>query len=90
MARHAEVKDERVAAVGVDETVLRPAAEAGHDRAGQPLTEVDRKRAAQIRTPRFDRVQPPPVQDLRKPADGGFDFGKLRHGRDMAEVGQAR
>ena len=42
-ARHAEMEDQRVAAVGVDQPIFRAAAKPGDPRAGQPLAEVDRE-----------------------------------------------
>ena len=77
--RHAEVEDHRVVAIRVDETVFRPPAEARDLRPGQPLAKVLRKRPPQIRAPRFDTCDPPALQHPLKAADGGFDFGQLRH-----------
>ena len=43
VAGHAEVKDERVAAIGIDQAIFRAAAKPGHPGAGQPLAEVLRE-----------------------------------------------
>ena len=73
------MEDQRVAAVGVDQPVFGAAAKPGHARAGQPLAEVHRERAPQVRPPRLDARDPPALEDARKAADGGLDFGKLGH-----------
>ena len=62
----------------------------GHARAGQPLAKVDRQRSAQVGAARLDPVDAPALEHARKAADGGLDFGKLGHRRDMAEAPQAR
>jgi hypothetical protein len=90
MARHPEVEHEGVAAVGFDEPVLGASAKAGHACAGQPLAEIDRKRAAQVRPANLDAADAAALQHTSEAADGGFDFGQLRHGGDMAEPPQAR
>ena len=80
-ARHAEVEDHRVAAVGVDQPIFGAAAEPGHPRAGQPLAEVGRERPAQVGAARLDARDAAGPEHVLQPADGGFDFGKLGHGR---------
>jgi hypothetical protein len=84
------MEDQSIAAVGVDQAILRATPEARDSRARQALPEIDRQRPAQIGAPRLDPLDPPALQDSRQPAHGRFDFGKLRHGGDMAKAGQAR
>ena len=79
VARHAEVKDERLAAVGVDQTVFRAAAKAGHPRADQSLAKVLRKRPAEIGPPCLDALDAAALEDALETADGRLDFGKLGH-----------
>ena len=87
-ARHAEMEDHRVAAIGVDQPIFGAPAEAGDPRAGQPLAQIGRERPAQVGAARLDaRDAGGPSSTRLKPADGGFDFGQLRHGsRDMASA----
>ena len=88
--RHAQVKDYRVAAIGVDETIFRAAAEPRHESPRKALTEVFRESMAQVRSPRLDAGDPPALEDAFQSANGSLDFGKLRHRRDMAKAQQAR
>jgi hypothetical protein len=83
------VKDQSVAAVGGDEAELPAPPERGDGRAGQPLAEIGREGPPQVRPPKLDSGNSPPEQHLLKTSDGRFDFGKLGHHRDMANVGAA-
>jgi len=74
------VEDERVAPVCVDEAVFRAPAETRDARTGKPLAEVFGKRSPKIRPARFDPCNSAAVENARKAADGGLDFGKLGHG----------
>src|SRR5688572_9251466 len=85
MARHAEVKDQSVAAIGADQPEFRPATEAGDGCAREPLPKVERKRPAQVEAARLDPGQAPAVEDSGQAADGGLDFGKLGHRRRYGE-----
>jgi hypothetical protein len=64
MARHPEVEDEAVPAVGVDQPIFGAPPEPDHSSTGQPLAEVDRQRPAKIRPARLDRRQPPTLKHL--------------------------
>jgi len=86
LARHAEVEDHRVAAVGVDQPIFAAAAEASDSRAGHPLAEPFRKRPPEIRAARLYAPQFAAEKNLLKPAYGGFDFRKFWHSADMAKV----
>src|SRR5258705_9437603 len=90
VTRHAEMEAQSVAAVGVDQPVFRAAAEADDPLSRQSLAEVDRQRAAQVGPARLDPLDPAAVEHMGKAADGGFNFGKLGHRRDMAEPPQPR
>ncbi len=89
-ARHSEVEDHRVVAVGVDQPVFRAAAEARHPGARQALAEILRERASQVRPPGFDARDSPAFENSGEATDRCLDFGKLGHGRDMAKQAQAR
>jgi hypothetical protein len=58
MARHSEMEHQGVAAIGVDQSVLRPSAKLRDPRTGQPLPEIDRKSTAEIRSARFHARDP--------------------------------
>ena len=87
---HAEMEDQCVAAIAVDQPIFGPAAKRGDAGPGQPLAKIGRKRAAQIRPPRLDRDDAPALEHLGQAANGGLDFGKLGHRRRMANGAQAR
>jgi hypothetical protein len=78
-ARHAKVKDQRVAAIGFDESIFGPASKAGDGRARQPLTQIHRDREAQVGAARFDAREDRPFQHAAQASDSGFDFGQFRH-----------
>ena len=83
--RHAEVKDQCVAAIGRNEAIFGSAPKVGDPRAGQPLTNVLRHRAAQVGPPRLDPIEAAALQHGFEAADGSFDFWKLRHGGAYGE-----
>ena len=87
---HAEVEHQRVAAIGVDQPVFRAAAKPDDPRAGQPLAEVQREGPPEVGPARLDARDAPAVEHAREAANGGLDFGKLGHRRDMAEARQPR
>ena len=89
-ARHAEMKDERVAAIRIDQPVFRASTKPGDLRAGQPLSQIHRERPAQVRASRFNARDSPALEDALEATNGGLDFRKLRHAGDMAEPRQAR
>ena len=76
---HAKVEDHRVVAVGVDQSIFRPAAEPGHFRPRQPLAEVLGKGSAQVGPASLDARDPSTLENALKASDGRFDFGKLGH-----------
>ena len=78
--RHAEVEDEAVAAIGIDQPIFGPARKTGHRRPGQPLPQIDRHRPAQVGAVGDDAGQPLAVQHGGEAPDGGFDFGQFGHG----------
>ena len=67
MARHAEMEDEGVAAVGLDQPIFGAPAEPGDAGAGQPLAQVGRERPAQVRAAQLDRRDPPALQHGARP-----------------------
>src|SRR5579884_1883063 len=73
------MKHERVTAIGVEQTVFGAAAEPEDASSRQPLPEIHGQSPAKVRPPRLDAGDAPAVEDTRKTADGGLDFGKLRH-----------
>ena len=89
-ARHTKMKDERVAAVRIDQPIFRPPPKSGDARAGQPLPKIHGKRPTEVRAPRFDARDAPALEDAFEAANGRLDFRKLRHAGDMAEARQAR
>ena len=90
MARHAEVKNQRIAAIGIDQPVFGPPAQADNPRTGQPLAEVDRQGVTKVGPPRLDPFDATAVEDMGEATDSCFDFGKFRHQGDMAEPPQPR
>lgn len=78
-ARHAEVKDHRVAAISIDQAIFRAAPKPGNHGSCHPLPEISRDWTAQIGTSGFHRYKPLPKQGRLKTAHGRFDFWKLRH-----------
>jgi len=76
--------------IGMDQPIFRATAEPGDRRAGQPLAEILWEGPAQVCPPGLDPSNPPTFKDSGKPADGGFNFGKFRHGGDMADCLQPR
>ena len=88
-AAHSQMKHQRIAAVGRDQPEFAAPAERDDGGAGQPLAEIDWKRAAKFETARLDAGDSAAEKNLLKAADGGFDFGKFWHQRDMANVAAA-
>ena len=89
LSRHAEMKDQSVAAVCFNEAELAAPAKPDDCRAREPLAQVLRKGSPQVLAPKLDSSDPAPQQHLLQTSDGRFDFGKLGHHRDMANVGAA-
>src|SRR5690606_11434898 len=73
--RHAEMDEESLAAVEVNEDVLGAAAESLDAPPFEPLAEPGRQRKAEIGTPLLDAGQTPPLHPERQSAPHGFDFG---------------
>jgi hypothetical protein len=78
-ARHAEVEDQRIAAISFNQPVFRPARKPRHPRTGQPLAQINRDRPPQVSTARLHPREYLPLKHSRNPAHGGFNFGKLWH-----------
>ena len=78
-AGHTEMKDHRVAPIGLDNPVFRSPTKRDHACAGEPLAQVDRKRPSQIGTPRLDGGQDAADQYRTQSANGRFYFGKFGH-----------
>ena len=76
-ARHAEMHDEHAAVVEVGGQILRPAAEADHLAAGEPLGEARRERRAEIRPPLLDLDDGRTLHHRREAEADGFDFGEF-------------
>jgi len=89
LSRHAEMKDQSVAAVCFNEAELAAPTEPDDGRAREPLAQIWRKGSPQVLAPKLDSLDPPPEKDLLEPANGGFDFGEFRHRGHMANVGAA-
>ena len=89
-AGHAEVKDQCVAAINVDQPIFGPPAKARDTSADQPLTKTLWHRPPKVRPPKLEPLDAAPVQHSGQATDGCLDFGKLRHAGDMADRVQAR
>jgi len=89
-SRHPQMKDHRVPAIGVDQPIFGAAAEPRDRGAGQPLTEILGKGMAQVGAAHLEPSDPTSLEHALEAADGGFDFGELGHGRDMAKGWQPR
>ena len=85
-AGHAEVEDQGVSPIGIDEPVLCPSAQRPDTRSGQALAEIDRHRTTQIGAPGLDRGDAPAEQHALQAANGGLDFREFRHAGHMAEA----
>ena len=79
-ARHAEMEDERIAAIAVDQPIFGAAVKAHHDRPRQPLAQIGRDGAAQIGTARLTRA----FEHRRETANGSFDLGEFGHVKPLA------
>src|SRR4030095_4657509 len=79
-ARHAEMEDHRVGAVGVNQPIFGAAAEVRDGGARQPLAKVLGKGPTQIGSPHFDARDSVSLEDALKPTNRGFEFGKFGHG----------
>ena len=78
-ARHAEVKDQRVAAIGRDQPVFCAARDPDNGRARQPLAKIRWQGKAQVRPVGDDKGQPFADKLLPKATHDGFDFGQFGH-----------
>ena len=83
-AGHAEMADQHLAVVEMDQDVFRPAVDALDPPAGETLGEAGRQGKAQIRAALQHPDQPPPLQSGGEPAADGLDFRQLRHGANLA------
>lgn len=73
-SRHAEVKDERVAAVGVDQPIFGAASQPRDAGPGQALAEILGKRAPEVRAAGFDALDPTALEHARQTANRRFNF----------------
>lgn len=87
---HPEVEDQRVSAIGVDQSEFPAAPERCDPGPGQPLAESGGKGAAEIAPPQLNTCNTLSEQHLFEPTDRCFDFGKFWHCCDMAEPRQGR
>ncbi len=78
-SRHAEMEDQRVAAIGFNEPIFGAAGQRCDGRASQPLPQIDRNGEAEIRAACLDTGQNRALQNRPKASDSGFDFGQFRH-----------
>ena len=88
--RHAEVKNHRVIAVGMNQAIFGAPTEAGDLCTSQALSKVFRKRAPKIGPARLNARDPPAFEHPLEAADSGLDFGKFGHFGHMAKRAQAR
>ena len=79
-ARHAEVEDHRLAAIGVDQAIFGAAAQRRDFRSGHRLDQAGWERAAQVRAIDRHAGDSLPLKVARQAAHGGFDFGQFGHG----------
>src|SRR5579883_868424 len=79
--RHAEMHDQSLAAVEMDENVFGAARQLDDRPADQPLDEALRKRRAQIGPRQHDALDPRADHRRGEALADGFDFGEFRHGR---------
>jgi len=84
------MEHKRIAAIGADQAIFGAAAKLSDPRSGETLPKIHRKRPPEVRAPSFDPSDPPSNEDPLQPANGGLDFGKLGHRRDMAKATQPR
>jgi hypothetical protein len=89
LPRHAKVKDQGIAAIGLDQSELPATAKPDDLCASQSLAEVVGKGAPQILPAKLDPLDAAAKQDLFQAANGGLDFGELGHPGHMANVGAA-
>src|SRR5262245_5516765 len=78
-ARHAEVKDQDLAALEESEDIFRPPFEADDSAALDTFDEIGREGKAQIRALEAHAADALAQEHRFKPAHHGFDFGKFRH-----------
>lgn len=83
-ARHAEMKNERVAAISFDHAIFCSASKARDACARQPLTQVRRNWPSEIRPAGLNAYENFTFQYGGEPANSCFDFGQFRHGFALA------
>jgi hypothetical protein len=76
---HAEVEDQRMIAIGVDQPVFRAAREARDSRPGQRLHQAGGKGSAHVGAVDAHADDPLALEEPGQPAHGGFDFWELGH-----------
>jgi hypothetical protein len=89
-ARHSEVEQEYIMPVSVDEAIFCPSIKLQHSGAGKSLPKVLWEWSPQIGPGDFHIGDTPAREHPLQTADGGFDFRKLGHIRDMAKTGHPR
>ncbi len=86
LAGHAEVKDQSIPAVGIDEAEFAAPPKRGDGCARKPLAQIGGKGAAKVRPALLHTGNSSVEQDFLEAADGGFDFWELWHDVDMANL----
>ncbi len=76
---HAEMEHHRMVTVGMEDAVFRAARQARDGRPGQRLHQIGREGAPHVGPVHPHAGDPLALEKSGKPADGGFDFGKLGH-----------
>src|ERR1700722_4262316 len=77
---HAQVGDEVVAAIQLEQEIFGPTLDVDDALAGEPLGEGKGKGKANVRPAKLDLVDPGAKHCGREATPHGLDFGKLRHG----------
>jgi len=77
--RHAEVKNQRIAPIRLNQAIFGAPPKARHLGTLQPLPQIKGNGPTQIGAARFYARQPLSLQHSGKPTDGCFNFRKLRH-----------
>jgi hypothetical protein len=76
--------DQSLAAIEVNEKILRPSAQACDLTAFQSRDEISWKRDPQVSTAKVDSYKPSSCENWNESLPNGFDFRKFRHKRSTA------
>ena len=85
-ARHAEMDNQRIAAIGLHQAIFGAPVQPGNDSPGQSLAQRLRQRPAQIGPIGNDTGEALAFPHWGQAAHHGFDFGKFGHSRDIGGV----